>query len=40
MVEGKTLVGRQRFQYVEQIVEDVKCKSYLQMKELAQNIEK
>lgn len=31
-VERKNLIGGQRFQYVKQIIEDVTCKNYSEMK--------
>ena len=34
-VEGKNWVGRHRVPYIKQIVQDVGCKSYVEMKELA-----
>ena len=40
MVEGKNWVGRHRFPYIKQIWEDVGCKNYREMKELAFNREK
>lgn len=37
LVEGKNGRGRQRLQYATQIVEDVGCKKYVEMKRLAQD---
>ena len=36
-VEGKNCRGRQRFEYIQQIAEDVGCHSYSEMKRLAQD---
>jgi len=36
-VEGKNCRGRQRFEYIQQIAEDVGCQSYSEMKRLAQD---
>lgn len=38
-VQGKNWVGKQRFQYVKRIMNDMNCKRFLKMKELALNKE-
>ena len=37
MVEGKRYRGRPRFQYIQQIMGDVNCRSYLELKRKAGN---
>lgn len=39
-MEGKNRVSRQRFTYFKQIIEVIKCSSFLEMKKLMQNREK